>query len=113
MKPTSVSDRQTSRSRATNVSRRTWTTRGAPVVVGDAERHRRPDESVELGRGALGDLHRDVDVGPERAVVAVILGRADRDDHRAAAAVEVLLHLEIRHLGHEDRAGIRSSFRRA
>ena len=54
----------------------------APMVVCDAERDRWPDERLELGRRALRDLERDVHVRPERAVVAVVLGRADRDDDR-------------------------------
>ena len=56
----------------------------APVVVCDAERDRRPDERLELGRRALRDLERDVDVRPQRAVVAVVLGRADGHDHPSA-----------------------------
>ena len=38
-------------------------------------------------------------------MVAVVLGRADRDDHHRAAVLEVLAHLEVRHLRHETRAG--------
>ena len=72
----------------------------AAVIGREPERHRRPDERVELLGGALAHLERDVDVRPERPVVAVILGRADRDEHRAAAALQVLAHLEVRHLGH-------------
>ena len=43
----------------------------APMVVGDPERDRRADQRPKLGRRALRHLERDVDVGPERAVVAV------------------------------------------
>ena len=59
-----------------------------------------PTSALELGRCPLRDLERDVDVRPQRPVVAVILGRAHRDDHRAARRLQVLAHLEVRHLGH-------------
>ena len=105
MKPTSESDRQTSRTRSDErVHAHVDEAVRAAVVVRDAERDRRPDERLELGSGPLRHLERDVDVGPERAVVAVVLGRADGDDHRAPAPLQVLAHLEVRHLGHEDRA---------
>ena len=75
------------------------------VVVRDPERDRRADEGVQVGRRALGDLERDVDVGPQGPVVAVVLGRADRHDYGPSAALQVLAHLEVRHLRHEQRAG--------
>ena len=64
-----------------------------------------PTSAVDLRRRPLRHLERDVDVGPERPVVAVILGRADGDDHRAPAPLQVLAHLQVRHLRHEDRPG--------
>src|SRR5690348_11156112 len=76
----------------------------APVVMCDTERDRWPDERLQLRRGALRDLEWDVNVGPERAVVAVILGGADRDDDRTSAALEVLPNREVRHFRHEQRA---------
>ena len=74
------------------------------VVVRDPERDRRPDDRLQLRRRSLRHLERNVDVRPERPVIAVILGRADGDDHRVAAPLEVLAHLEVRHLRHEERA---------
>jgi hypothetical protein len=75
------------------------------VVVGEPEGDRRRDKRVELRSRAPGDLERDVDVRPQRPVVAVVLRGADGHDHPAAAALEVPAHLEVRHLGNEDRAG--------
>src|SRR5947207_10749522 len=70
------------------------------MIRREPERNRRADECVELLGGSLADLERDVDVGPQRPVVAVVLGGADGNEHRAAAAAEVFLDLEVRHLGH-------------
>ena len=70
------------------------------MVWCEAERDRRADERVELLGGAFAHLERDVDVRPERPMVAVIFCRADRHEDRAAAALQVLAHLEVRHLRH-------------
>jgi hypothetical protein len=44
------------------------------MVRRQAEGDRRTDQRVELFRGPLADLERDVDIRPQRAVIAVILG---------------------------------------
>src|SRR6185503_20346387 len=72
----------------------------AAVIWRKAERDRRADERVELLGGPFAHLERYVDVGPERPMVAVILCRADRHEDGAAAALQVLAHLEVRHLRH-------------
>ena len=87
------------------MSIRTWTSPCAPRwSAASPNGIGGPDERIELRRRTLRDLERDVDVRPQRPVVAVILGRADRDDDRPAALLQVLAHLEVRHLRHEERA---------
>ena len=77
----------------------------APVVVCYAERDRRPHERLELGSRTLRDLERDVHVRPQRAVVAVVLGRPDGNDDPPPASLQVLAYPEVSHLGHEDGRG--------
>ena len=62
---------------------------------------RRRDDGVDRGRDPPRDLVRDEPVGEQRPVRAVLLGRADRDDHGLVLVGQERLDLGGGHLAEE------------
>ncbi len=74
----------------------------AAVTGGEAVRDRRRDERRTGERHAPADLPRDDHVRPDRAVRAVLLGRAGRDQQRVRPSRDELGHLRLGQLVEED-----------
>jgi hypothetical protein len=71
------------------------------VRVRQAVVDRRGDRGADPLGHPPADLVRDEDIGEERAVRAVLLGRAGRDDHGVVTAGEEPLDLGAGHLAEE------------
>ena len=74
--------------------------READVRVRQRVVHRRRHDGANGGRDAARDLLRDEDVGHEREMRPVLLGRADRHDD-GVMVLQEFLELGVRHLAEE------------
>ncbi len=102
LNPTDANEAHRSSTSAMNVGIRMWhETREPDVRVRQRVVDRRRDDGANLRRDPPRDFLRNQDVGQERPMRAVLLGRARRDDH-GVVALEKGFDLESRHLAEED-----------